>query len=385
MMRFFTSLLFSILLAGCSAALDREAFTVTRYQLEVQIDRPSHVMAVTGRLTLRNDSRAPQKNVALQISSSLSWNGIAFNGKPIEWIGNDYTSDIDHTGRLSEAIATLPKGVLPSGTIELDVQYGGTVTPDATRLTRMGAPEAMALRSDWDQISESFTAIRGLGYVVWYPVSIPAVSMSDGNAVFEAIDTWKLRHQRSELQAHVSIISGNAKLCIAGNATVSACGELGETSDPRSGELTTQISNRIYLNGLGRSVPAFAVADYAKLDRPAIVVFHTPDNSSLAKDYAAAAEANEPMLNEWLPPSSRQTVAIIELTDPNANPYQSGAVLFTPLRESHESTLALLLMPGAGRCPFLVVASMDRGRVAAVSASDKCRAPLRTQSGIAIS
>ncbi|HEX8799846.1 MAG TPA: hypothetical protein VF772_14610, partial [Terriglobales bacterium] len=153
---------------GPATALDRQAFTVTRYQLDVQIDRASHVLAVTGRLTLRNDSKLPQKNVALQVSSSLSWNGIAYNGNPLEWIGDDYTSDIDRTGHLSEAIATLPKDAAPGTTIELDVQYGGTVTPDATRLTRIGAPEEMALRNDWDQISERFTAIRGLGYVVWY-------------------------------------------------------------------------------------------------------------------------------------------------------------------------------------------------------------------------
>ena len=147
----------------------------------------------------------------LQVSSSLSWNGIALDRQPVEWIGNDYTSDIDHTGGLSEAIATLPKEVPPGATITLDVQYGGTVTPDATRLTRMGAPAEMALRNDWDQISEPFTAIRGLGYVVWYPVSLPAVSMSDGNAVFEAIDAWKLRHQRSEFDARISVISARCQ------------------------------------------------------------------------------------------------------------------------------------------------------------------------------
>ena len=42
------------------------------------------------------------------------------------------------------------------------------VTADVTRLTRMGAPDEIARRNDWDQISEPFTAIRGLGYVVWY-------------------------------------------------------------------------------------------------------------------------------------------------------------------------------------------------------------------------
>ena len=327
-----------------SAALDREAFTVTRYRLDVQIDRASHVMAVTGRLTLHNDSKFRQKNVALQVSSSLSWKGIAYNGSPVEWIGDDYSSDIDHTGHLSEAIATLPTDVAPGATIDLDVQYGGAVTPDATRLTRISAPEEMALRNDWDQISERFTAIRGLGFVVWYPVSIPAVSMSDGNSVFEAIDEWKQRHSHTEFDAHISVIAGSARLCIAGNAMKSPCGELSETADPRSEERTKQISNTLHSTGMAPTVPAFAVADYTRLDRPGIVLFHTPDRVSLARDYAAAAESNDPVLNEWLSAPSLPP-SVIELTDPNANPYQSGSVLFAPLRQAQEPTLALLLMP----------------------------------------
>ena len=43
----------------------------------MQVDRTSHVMAVTGKLTLRNDSNKPQKLATLQVSSSLAWNGIA--------------------------------------------------------------------------------------------------------------------------------------------------------------------------------------------------------------------------------------------------------------------------------------------------------------------
>jgi hypothetical protein len=374
-----------------SAALDREAFTVTRYKLEVQIDRASHVMAVTGRLALRNDSKIPQKNVALQVSSSLSWNGIAYNGKPLEWIGDDYTSDIDHTGHLSEAIATLPQDVAPAATIDLDVQYGGTVTPDATRFTRMGVPEEMVLRNDWDQIGEHFTAIRGLGFVVWYPVAIPAVSMSDGNAVFEAIDVWKHRHIRSEFDARISVLTGNARLCIAGNAMTSPCGELSDTSDPRSGERTTQVTNTLQLAGLLQTVPAFAVADYSKLDRPGILLFHTLDKASLAKDYAAAAESNDPVLNEWLPATSRQAT-VIELTDPNANPFQTDSVLFTPLRPSQEQTLALLLMPAqvaarftssrgwieSGLQRFLQAVSVEHrsGRKAALQFLDEYLPPL---------
>ncbi len=344
MKRCLALILFGLALTCSAAALDREAFTITRYQLEVQIDRTSHVMAVTGQLTLRNDSKSLERNATLQVSSSFTWNGVALNNEPLAWIGNDYTSDIDHTGHLSEVVVTLPKAALPGSTITLDVQYGGTVTPDSTRFTRMGAPAETALRNDWDQISEPFTAIRGLGYVVWYPVSLPAVSMSDGNAVFNAIDAWKFRHQRSEFDARIHVISGDARLCIAGIATVSSCGQLSETADPRTGGDVQQITNRIHLSGLGQVVPTFSVANYVQLDRPGLAIFHTPDKVSLARDYAAAAEANESLLNEWLKPALQSTT-LIELTDPNANPYQNGAVLFTPLRQSQAATLELLLTP----------------------------------------
>jgi hypothetical protein len=387
----FAIILFSLAMASSSAAIDREAFTVTRYQLDVQIDRASHVMAVTGQLTLRNDSKAPQKYVTLQVSSSLSWNGIALDRQPVEWIGTTYTSDIDHTGGLSEVVITLPKEVPPGSAVTLDMQYGGTVTPDATRLTRMGAPAEMALRNDWDQISEPFTAIRGLGYVVWYPVSLPAVSMSDGNAVFQAIDTWKFRHQQSEFDARIHVITGDAKLCIAGNATASSCGDLSETTDPRSGGRVNQISNSIKLSGLDRVGPAFSVANYVLLDHPGSTLFHTPDKISLARDYASAAEANESVLHEWLNPSV-QVPVVIELTDPNANPYQNGNVLFTPLRQSQPSNLKLLLMPvqvaarfssprrwiedGLQRFLQAVIVERRSGRKGALQFLDEVLAPL---------
>jgi hypothetical protein len=325
-------------------ALDREAFTITTYQLEVQIDRESHVMAVTGRLQLRNDSNAPQKNVTLQVSSSLAWNGVALNGKPLEWIANEYTSDIDHTGALSEAVATLPAPIPPGGKVALDLQYGGAITPSATRFTRMGMPAELALRNDWDQISPEFTAIRGLGNVVWYPVSITAVSMSEGATVFASIDAWKFRHRNSQFEARLRAVAGNAKLCIAGTAMIVRCGNYGSTSDPRNGEITNEVSNAIRLPGLGTSTPTFAIAEYTMLERPGITIVHVPANTSVARDYAASAELNTPVLNDWLRPGG-DPATVIELTDPNANPFQSGSILFTPMRESDQATLSMLQMP----------------------------------------
>ena len=281
------------------SAVDREAFTITRYQLEVQIDRTTHVMAVTGKLTLRNDSNQPQKLVTLQVSSSLAWNGIALEGKPLQWLGDNYTSDVDHTGSLSEAIVTLPKEAAPATTVTLDVQYGGAITQDATRLTRTGVPADVAARNDWDEISDSFTAVRGLGYVAWYPVAIEAVSLSDGSAVFDAIARWKQRHERSEFEARIIVTepASLAPACIAANAAGSSCGEAREATDARAAGKSKEFSNALHLDSMGETVPTFAIASYIELTRPAVTLSHIGEHTSLARDYALAAEANDPLLH----------------------------------------------------------------------------------------
>ena len=90
-------------------ALDREAFTFTSYDLDVRVEPEQQRLAVRGKITLRNDSASPQKNLSLQISSSLDWRSIQLEGKPVQFVSQPYTSDIDHTGALSEALVTLPK------------------------------------------------------------------------------------------------------------------------------------------------------------------------------------------------------------------------------------------------------------------------------------
>jgi len=393
--------------------VDREAFTITRYQLEVQMDRSTHVMAVTGKLTLRNDSGQPQKLITLQVSSSLAWNGIALDAQPLQWLGDNYTSDIDHTGSLSEAIVTLPREAAPATTVTLDVQYGGTIKPDATRLTRTGVPAEIAARNDWDQISDAFTAVRGLGYVVWYPVAITAVSLSEGNTVFDAIARWKQRHERSAFDARLIVTepASPGPLCIAVNAPSSGCGESRSLGTTEAGGATKEFTNTLNLDGLGEIVPTFAIADYVELARPAITLLHLPEHLSLARDYALAAESNEPLLHEWLPesappprPGSGQALPaqahgqastlarVIELTDANANPWQNGPVLFAPLRQAPTATLQLLLLPAQvsarfhsprpwiqdGLARFLQVKTIENssGRRAALEYLDQYREPL---------
>ena len=143
-------------------ALDREAFTFTSYNLEVGIEPEQQRMSARGKIALRNDSALPQKNLTLQISSTLGWRSIQFDGKPVQFVSQPYTSDIDHTGALSEALVTLPRDIPPKGTLELEVGYEGVIPLDATRLTRIGVPADVAGHSDWDQIGKGFSAVRGI-------------------------------------------------------------------------------------------------------------------------------------------------------------------------------------------------------------------------------
>src|SRR5947207_14080462 len=132
----------------CSHALDREAFTFTKYDLSLRVEPEQQRLGVRGTLSLRNDSPSAQRSLSLQISSTLNWSAIRFEGKPVEFLTQLYRSDIDHTGSLSEAIVVLPQPVAPKQSVDLDVGYEGVISQDTTRLTRIGMPAATATHAD---------------------------------------------------------------------------------------------------------------------------------------------------------------------------------------------------------------------------------------------
>src|ERR1039457_6743964 len=100
-----------------AAALNREAFTITKYDLEVRLEPEHQRLGARGKIVLRNDSAEPQRVVALQISSSLNWRAIRVNDEPVQFVSQPFTSDIDHTGALSEAVVTLPASVNPKDSV----------------------------------------------------------------------------------------------------------------------------------------------------------------------------------------------------------------------------------------------------------------------------
>src|SRR6185437_15376000 len=90
-------------LTAAASALDRNAFSFRNYDLQMRVDPAAQALSVRGKLTATNVSSAPQSALALQISSTLQWRLLRVDGAPVEYITQSYTTDVDHTGAVSEA------------------------------------------------------------------------------------------------------------------------------------------------------------------------------------------------------------------------------------------------------------------------------------------
>lgn len=327
-------------------SLDREAFTFTRYELNLQVEPEQHRLGVRGTITLRNDSTAPQKNATLQISSSLTWHSIQVDGKPVQFVSQPYTSDVDHTGELSEAIVTLPKDVLPGGSVELRIGYEGVVSLDATRLTRIGMPQATAIHSDWDQIGRTFTAVRGAGYVAWYPVAMLAGNLSEGSDLVETLGRWKTKERDARMQVRLDYSSPSDSvappriLCI-GKAAPRA------SADESSSSHATECN----YDQLGLVVPGFVAGDDEVFDRPNIEIAYRAENRANAEKFAQTADTVAPFVKEWFGPP-RERAQVLELADREASPFESGATMLTPLHAADSKQVEIALVHALAHAAF---------------------------------
>ena len=328
-MRFLCALCVLCGLGSSAVAIDREAFTFTKYDLEIRLEPEQQRLGARGKITLRNDSTLPRKIAVLQISSSLAWRSIKVDGKAVQFVSQPYASDIDHTAALSEAIVTLPAEIKPKDSVEVEVGYEGTIVQDGTRLTQIGIPEDIARHSSWDQISPSFTAVRGAGYVAWYPIATESADFSEGNSMFQVADRWRAREADSSMKLWISTDAGqdDARVMVL-------CNGVGGSGDTRGGSPHFHWA-KCENDPLGVNVPAFASA---RLNEKAIPNRATPlgiyfldGHEAGASAYSTAAEPTAKFVGEWFG-EPKTFVAMIDLADANAAPFESGNLLFVPMK-----------------------------------------------------
>ena len=322
---------------------------VVALDLDVHLLPADQQIAVRALLTLRNDGNSPLTLIPLQISSSLNWERIRLttpNGQaqaiPLHVV--TVNSDADHTGQLHQAAVPLAAPLQPGQSLSLDVTYSGPIALSARRLQSIGAPDSLALHSDWDQISLPFTGLRGFGNVLWYPVVSTPVLLGDGARLFDEIGTHKLRLSgaRFRLRLTVEFPHGQAPTVVLINgrslplAITEPSGSLDQTQEVAS--IATADSG---LAILGFESPSLFVAIRAPNPGPNLTAWALPEDN-VAVDFWTAAAANvTPFLKTWLGPEPRSPLTLLDLPDPGDVPFETGALLAAPLREPHSKANSL--------------------------------------------
>jgi hypothetical protein len=326
MFRLFRQLLIvTLTLSSAGFALDRNAFTFTKYDMEIRVAPDEQEIAARGKITLRNDTDKPQSEVTLQVSSSLDWRMIQLNGKDLPYVDEAQTTDIDHTGKVTEAVVTLPSPVAPKASVTLDVGYSGTIPLDATRLTRRDVPANQAQASDWDRVSAAFTGVRGVGHVIWYPISVDPANLGD-NTLFSTIAQWQAREAQASMSARLCWISDEDH-----SYTVVTNGDFqGMGGDPGAGEGNRAACSTYSFADLQHTVPSFSMAPFGMLTRPSVSFYYLTGHDSQAADYALAAEKIQPLVESWFG-KVQDKVQVIELPEADDEPFDSGSTLFSPL------------------------------------------------------
>lgn len=341
---------------------EREAVTFTDFNLDVHLRPAEHEIAIRALITVRNDGKSPLAHIPLQISSSLHWERIRIAGHDAQYTVATPNSDTDHTGQLHEAAVELATPLAPGGTLQLDVTYSGTIEQSAKRLLAIGTPEGVALHSDWDAIDTEFTGLRGFGNVAWYPVSALPVILGDGARVFDEMGEHKLRISAAHFLLHLTVefLHGHAPTValVNGHSVPLTIAEPEE-----GGDIPGVAAASFESPTIGFEAPSLFVAARTEHDAANTAIWTRPDSGissggeppvvpestkrlalATIQTWSEAAAKVAPFLQNWLGPQPRSRLTILDLPDAQDAPFETGALLVTPIRQLAADRLNSILV-----------------------------------------
>jgi Peptidase family M1 domain len=359
---------------------ERAALTYNSYNFEVHLEPSQHSIAVQARMTAENSSDQPLERIALQLSSSLHWYSIQVDGKPVKLRTETVESDIDHTGELTEAVVRLGTPLAPGTTLQLNVIYSGTIQRSAERLLRLGAPIKIAESSEWDTISPDFTALRGFGNVIWFPVSTVPVLLGQGSEMFDSLGKWKLRESNATVSLHVLVEYLDVKPTIAflngivvkpdsaklkkpvfpvspsveketaasGRSAegLSTSGQSAAAQSPAHAAPPAKIAGNTVLQvesftltptRLGFSPLSFFVVYAGHEDVPGLDIYSRIGNETAAAKYESVFQNTRPWIQQWLGSKAKRPVVLVDLPNSDDLPFEEQNLLFLPLKAGEAS------------------------------------------------
>lgn len=325
---------------------ERQAVSFTSLDLDVHLHPAEQSMAVRALMTVRNDGKVPLARIPLQISSSLNWERVRVLGRDVQFQVATLNSDSDHTGQLHEAAVPLTAPLTPGTSVRLDVTYSGKVAQSAQRLLAIGAPHDVALHSDWDEIGEQFTGLRGFGNVVWYPVSSVPVILGDGARLFDEMGEHKLRMAGSQfrLRLAVEFPHGQApNVAVINGHSVALTVTTADTAGPEvQGVATASFETA----ALGFQAPSLFVATRNAHAAKNATFWTLPADEPAVESWTAAEKTVAPFLQDWLGQKPRSQLTVLDLPDPEDAPFEAGALLVTPIHEGPPDQLQDVMVHG---------------------------------------
>jgi len=351
---------------------ERTSLTYSSYRFEVHLEPSQHSISVQARMVARNSSDKPLERIALQLSSSLHWESIQVDGKTAKFETETVDSDIDHTGELTEAVVKLGTPLGPGASIRMNVIYSGTVVPSAERLLRLGAPVKIASSSEWDAIDPDFTALRGFGNVIWFPVSTVPVLLGQGPEMFDSVGKWKLSESNAEVTMHVLVEYLDVKPTVAflngtvvqsdggfpqkpvaasavsptsakspAHSGISTSGGSGEAQTSGNSAAPTTMAGNTILQVVSFTLPpmrvgfaplSFFVMSAAQESVPGLEIYSRADNKAAASIYQTVFTQTRPMVEQWLGARPKRPVVLVDLPDAGDLPFEERNILFLPLK-----------------------------------------------------
>ena len=317
----------------------RLATTITALDLDVHLDLAAHQLAVRALVTVRNGGKTPLKRFPLQISSQLKWEQVRVEGRDVAISVATLNSDSDHTGQLHEAAIALAEPLAPGASVKIDAVYSGEITPNAKRLTTLGAPEATALHNDWDQIAPDFTGLRGFGNVAWYPVASVPVILGDGARLFDEIGRQKLALSKTALRVRLTAEFPHDEpptvAVLNGESMPLSVHDAQGTNPGFPGVATATLD----VPAIGFETPSIFLARRKAHSGPAVNAWTTEDNDINVEKWIDAGRDVKPLLDRWLGVRPRGSLTLLDLPDPEDAPFETGTLLAAPLGNADSERL----------------------------------------------
>lgn len=318
---------------------EREAVTFTGLDLDVHLHVVDQKIGVRALVTVRNDGKTPLAHIPLQISSSLNWEHIRIDGRDVPAPVATLNSGADHTGQLHEAAVTPAQPLAPGQSLQILTSYSGSIAPNAQRLLAIGTPDDIAQHSDWDTIGTDFTGLRGFGNVVWYPVSSVPVILGDGARLFDEMGQHKLQLSGAHFSLRLSdeFPAGQAPTIalINGHPAALHLIEPPATSDETSGFATAEVKE----STLVFTAPSIFLAVRTAHPATNATLWTLPADEQAVAAWSDATKSVSPFLENWLGEHPRSQLTVLDLPDPEDAPFETGALLATPIRTASSSQL----------------------------------------------